>query len=137
MKNYNYEEKMKALSECRPENKDLLLMRILRGERSVPITGDEDLFYSVNRDRVSMEEFTERDKFKHAEKEVKQFKQNLHDPMYGRTKNKKLRLLGEIPAEIYFSRKEFSPTLDKKERDANIRKWLNKYHTFRMGDKQV
>lgn len=133
----NYEAKMQALAQCVPEAKDMLLLRIIRGEKHVPITGDEDLFYSVNRDRVSMEEFTERDKFKQAEKAVKQFKQTLYDPMYGRSKNKKLRLLGEIPAEIYFSRKEFSPTLDKKERDTNIRKWLNQYHTFRAGDKQV
>lgn len=130
----NYEEKMKALSECKPENKDLLLYRILKGERHVPITGDEDLFYQVNKDRVSLDEFTDRDKFKAAAEATKQTKAGMYDAS-GKSKDKKMRWLGDIPAEIFFSRPEFSPLLPKEERAANIRKWLNEYNAFRAGDK--
>lgn len=128
----SYEEKMKALSECKPEEKDRLLYRILKGERHVKITGDEDIFFQVNKDRVSLQDYTERDKFKAAAEAVKQQKETLHNNGY--SKDKRFRLIGEIPAEIFFSRPEFSPMLPKEERDRNIRKFLNEFNAFRITD---
>lgn len=124
----NYEQKMSLLANCKPEYKDALLLRILKGEK-VDITQDADLFYQINADRVSMEEFTNRDKFKDAAKQVKHTKDSLTNKGY--TSDKKMRWLGDIPSEIYFSRKEFSPLLSKEERDANIRKWLTQFPSFR------
>jgi len=132
----NYEEKMKALAECKPEYKDILLYKILKGE-IVDITKDADLFYQINKDRVSLNEFTERDKFKAAAQQVKNLKGVMTDPVSGKSKGKKIRWLGDIPAEIFFSRPEFSPLLSKEERTANIKKWLNEYHIFRAGEKKL
>lgn len=132
----NYEEKMNLLAWVRPEKKDELLLRIIRGEK-VDITKDEDLFYQVNKDRVSLDEFVNRDKFITEAELMKQNKQILDDPVYGKSKGKKFRYLGDIPAEVYFSRPEFSPLLDKKERDNNVRKFLNTYTVFKAGDKRV
>lgn len=132
----NYEQKMNLLANLKPEKKDMILARILKGERHVDITGDEDLFYQVNKDRVSLDEFTERDKYKLAAEDMKIAKQTILDTQHGVSKGKKMRWLGDIPSEIFFSRKEFQ-TGDKKEREKNIRNWLNKFSTFRAGDKQV
>lgn len=131
-----YEQRMDFLSRVRPEKKDELLLRILKGQK-VDITQDSDLFYQVNKDRVSLTEFTNRDKFKAAAEGMKKDKQVMNDPRYGVSKGGKFRWLGDIPPEIYFSRKEFSPMIAKEERDANIRKWLNQFPVFKAGDKQV
>ena len=131
-----YEQKMHLLQACKPEKKDALLMRILRGE-TVDITKDEDLFFQVNKDRVSLEQFTNRDKFKSDAQAMKWAKQNMHDPSKGKTKGNKMRWLGDIPSEIYFSRPEFSPLLPKHEREKNIRKFLNQFPVFKAGDKLV
>lgn len=130
----NYEEKMKALSECRPEYKDILLMKILQGE-TVDITKDADLFYQVNKDRVSLSEFTERDKFKAAADAMKLEKSLGFDT--AKSKQGRMRRIGDIPAEIFFSRPEFSPNLPKDERDRNIRKFLNEFNTFRVSDHTI
>lgn len=132
----SYEQKMLLLSRCRPERKDELLLRIWRGE-TVDITKDEDMFYLVNKDRMSLAAYTDRDKYKIDAKGMKLSKEGLHDTAYGKSKGKKLRWLGDIPEEIFFTRPEFSPSLDKKERDVNIRKWLNSHPVFRAGDKKV
>lgn len=124
----DYEQKMALLANCKPEYKDALLLRILKGEK-VDITQDSDLFYQINADRVSMDEFTNRDKFKAAAKQVKHMNDNLDNKGY--TKDKKMRWMGDIPAEIFFSRPEFSPTISKEERDANIRKWLQQFPSFK------
>ncbi len=131
-----YEEMQKRLAQCVPEKKDELLLRILKGEK-VDITQDSDLFYLINKDRVSIDEFTNRDKFKAAAEDMKRHKQHIYDTHYGKSRNNKLRWYGDIPTEIWFSRPEFSPLLDKKERDNNIRKFFNKFPMFRAGDKQV
>lgn len=129
----NYEDKMKMLANCKPEYKDILLMKILKGE-VVDITKDADLFYQINKDRVSMDEFTNRDKFKASAEDMKRMK-SMIDPNH---KSKKgMKLIGEIPPEIYFSRPEFSPDLPKEERDRNIRKWLNTYNVFKISDKTL
>lgn len=132
----NYEDKMNLINSLRPEKKDELLLRIIRGE-TVDITQDEDLFFQVNKDRVSLDQFTNRSKYETEAEIMKQNKQFLTDPVYGKTQGGKFRYLGDIPAEIFFSRPEFSNKLDRKERDANIRKFLNEYHVFRAGDKRV
>lgn len=130
-----YEEKMRILSQVKPEYKDIILARILKGERKVRITGDEDLFYSVNRDRVSLEEFTNRDKFKAAAEQTKLMREHLNDKTHGYNKSKKMKWLGDIPAEIFFSRPEFSPNLPKAQRDKNIRKFLNTFQAFKGPEK--
>lgn len=131
-----YEEKMRLLAQCRPEKKDLLLARILKGEK-VDITQDSDLFYQINKDRVTLEEFTNRDKFKAEANAMKYQKQGLYDKNHGKFKQGKGRWLGDIPAEIFFSRPEFSPQLTKEERLKNIKKFLNDFPVFRAGDKQL
>lgn len=131
----NYEEKMKFLKNVRPEKKDEALLRIIRGEKDVDITTDENLYYQINKDRVSIEEFVNRDKFLQDAKEMKQMKANLWDKKHGMNPSKKGRLLGEIPAEIFFSRKELSdPTLSKEERSKNIKKFFNQFPAFKAGD---
>ena len=132
----DYEIMQQVLANCRPEKKDELMLRILRGEK-VDITQDSDLFYQINKDRVSLDEFTNRDKFKAAAEDMKRQKKHMYDANYGTSQNKKLRWLGDIPPEIYFSRPEFSPLLSREERTANIKKWLNTYHVFKAGDKRV
>jgi hypothetical protein len=134
MSELSYEQKMRLLSLCKPEKKDMMLYRLWKGEK-IDITQDEDLFFQVNKDRVSLDEFTSRDKFKASAKDFKKVKEAV-DPK-NMSKEGKLRHIGDIPPEIYFSRPEFSPLLDKKERDKNIRKWLNQFNAFRIGDTQL
>lgn len=134
----NYEAKMQALANCRPEKKDELLMKIVKGEK-VDITKDEDLFYQVNKDRMSMEDFVNRGKFIKDAKDFKESTKNfLTDTKHGKTNDKKGRYLGDIPAEIYYARKELSdPTIPKHERDKAIRKFFNDFPAFRAGEKQL
>lgn len=131
-----YQQRMELLSRCKPEYKDILLMKLIKGER-IDITKDEDLFYQVNKDRVTLEQFVNRDKFKQQAHNVKLQKEYLHDPRTAKTKGGKFRWLGDIPDEVYFSRPEFSPLLPKEERLANIKKFLNTFPTFRAGDKRL
>jgi hypothetical protein len=133
MPDLTYEQKMRLLSICKPEKKDQLLYRIWKGE-TVDITTDEDLFYTVNKDRVSLTEFTNRDKFKESAKDFKKMKEGINPDHKSKAG---LRLIGEIPPEIYFSRPEFSPLLSKEERTKNIKKWLNEFNAFRLGDKEL
>lgn len=128
-----YEEKMRMLAWVKPEKKDELLLRIARGE-TVDITKDEDLFFQINRDRVSMEEQVNRDKYQPIADHIKHTREVIGDIKFGQTKGKKLRYLGDIPADIYFTHPWFSPNLPKEERDANIRKFFKMFPKFRVGD---
>ena len=130
----NYEEIMKRLSECKPEKKDELLLQIYRGEKA-DITKDEDLFYQVNKDRMSMEDFVNRDRFLKDAKEFKEhIKDNLSDVRHGKTNDGKGRLLGEIPAEIYYARKELSdPMIPREERTKAIKKFFEDFPAFKAG----
>ncbi len=130
----SYEDKMRILSWVKPEKKDRLLARMLKGER-VNIQGDEDLFFHVNRERLSLEDQMKRDKYKPLADHVKNAREVVDDKKYGFTKDKKMRYLGEIPADIYFTHPWFSPNLSKLERDANIRKFFAMFPAFRIGDK--
>ncbi len=127
---------MKAYNEAK--NKEEILQRIMRGQRSVDITHSEDIFYQVNKDNVSMDQFVNRDKFKEDAAFMKEYKRDLHDTAHGTTKSKAMRQLGQIPAEIYFSRKELSdPNLPREERLKNIKKFFNDFPSFRTGDKRL
>lgn len=130
-----YEIKMQMLAECKPEKKDLLLLKLLRGQ-TVDITKDADLFFQVNKDRVDMNQFTERDKFNQAAEAVKAQKEGMFHAD-GSTKEKKMKWLGDIPNEVFFSRPEFSPLLSAEERGRNAKKWLNEFNAFRAGDKRL
>jgi hypothetical protein len=132
----NYEQKMRMLQWVKSEKKDELLMRIARGE-TVDITKDEDLFYRINVDRMSMDKVMDRDKYKPLAEHVKQTRAHIDDPQYGKTKGNKMRYLGEIPADIYFTHPWFSPNLPKEERDANVRKFFNQFPAFRIGQKDI
>lgn len=128
-----YEERMLAQAQ----SKELLLRGIVKGE-TVDITKNEDLFYQVNKDRVSIDEFTNRDKFVADAKFMKEYKKDLIDPAHARTRSKSMRELGQIPAEIYYSRKELSdPMIAREERLKNIKKFLNDFPAFRTGDKRL
>ncbi len=132
-----YEEKMRLLQYVKPENKDELLLRIARGE-TVDITKDEDLFYQINVDRMSIEDAMNRDKYKPLAEDMKEVRKHLHDPLYGKTRGGVTkRYLGEIPDHIYFTHPWFSPHLSKEERSANIKKFLNMFPMFRAGSKPI
>lgn len=134
----DYEEKMKILANCKPEKKDMILLRILRGEKGIDITQDEDIFFQVNKDRMSMEQYVNRDKFIADAKFMHEYKRDLHDTTHARTKSKAMRELGQIPAEIYYARKELSdPMIPRHERLKNIKKFLNDFPAFRTGDKRL
>ncbi len=120
----SYEEKMRALQWVKPDKKDEILYKILRGDKSVDITGDKDIFNQVNVDRLSMDKLLDRDKYKGIANHAKAAKEIMKD-------GKKLRYKGEIPADIYFTHPWFSPLLDKKERDANIEKFFNMFPRFK------
>lgn len=131
-----YEQRMKAYQEAK--NKEEFLQRVVRGQKSVDITHTEDIFYQVNKDRVSIDQFTNRDKFKADAAYMKEFKRDLVDPTFARTKSKHSRLLGEIPAEIYYARKEFSdPNIPREERLKAMKKWFDAFPAFRAGDKRL
>lgn len=131
-----YEDRMKAYTEAK--NKEEILQRIMSGQKSVDITHSEDIFYQVNKDRVSIDQFTNRDKFKHDAAQMKEFKKDLVDQKFGQTKSKHGRLIGEMPAEIYYARKEFSdPTIPREERIRNMKKFFNDFPAFRVGDARL
>ncbi len=131
-----YEQRMKAYTEAK--NKEEFLQRYMAGQRSIDITHSEDIFFQVNKDRVSMDEFVNRDRFKQDAKDMKEFKKDLYDQSLGRTKSKHGRLLGDIPAEIYYSRKEFSdPNMPMEERIKHMKKFFNDFPSFRAGDKRI
>lgn len=123
---------------CKPEKKDILLLKLLRGE-TIDVTKDEDLFFHVNKDRVTLEQFTNREKFRADAEDMKWMKKGMYDPKHGKLRNGMSgRWLGDIPAEIYFSRKELSdPNIPKHERLKNIKKFLNEFPVFRAGEKRV
>lgn len=132
-----YEEKMRMMQYVKPEKKDLLLYKLSKGE-TVDITKDEDLFYQINVDRMSIEEAMDRNKYKPLAEDMKVMRQNLDDPWYGKMKNKTLgRYLGEIPDHIYFTHPWFSPTLSKEEKTKNIKKFFNLFPAFRAGSKPI
>jgi hypothetical protein len=132
-----YEERMRA-HYSKPSNADKILTRIVKGERSVDITGDEDIFYQVNKDRMTMAEFVNRDKFVEDAKSMKEYKKYLHDTDHGKTSSKSMRQLGQIPPEIYYARKELSdPQIPREERLKSIKKFLNDFPSFRTGDKRL
>lgn len=131
-----YEQRMKAYTEAK--NKEEFLQRWAHGQKSIDITHSEDIFYQVNKDNVSIEEFTNRDKFKADAAEMKEFKRDLYDTKFGTTKSKHGRLLGEMPAEIYYARKEFSdPNIPREERLKNMKKFFNDFPSFRIGDARL
>lgn len=131
----SYEDKMRMLAWVKPEKKDRLLARMLKGEK-VNIQDDEDLFFQVNRNRLSLEDQMKRSKYNQLANHVKDAREVVDDKKYGFTKDKKMRYLGEIPADIYFTHPWFSPNLAKAERDANIRKFFKMFPAFRIGDKE-
>lgn len=129
---------MRLLAKIKPDAKDKFIAAWLRGDKSIDITQDEDLFYQVNKDRVTLEKFVDRDKFKEDAEAMKIHKAYLNDPKYGKTKGGKMRWLGDIPAEIYFSRKEFSdPAIPKEERWKALKNFFNSFPVFRAGDKPL
>lgn len=123
-----YEEKMRMMSWVKPEKKDELLLRLVRGE-TINLHKDEDLFYQVNRDRVSMERQVNRDKYKHIANHMKETRKVLHT-VDGKTLQGQFRYKGDIPADIYFTHPWFSPTLPKEERDRNIDRFFKLFPDF-------
>ena len=134
-----YEEKMAMIARVKPENKDKLLYRIWSGERKVNIQADEDLFFQLNADRMSMEDFVNKraHKFEGDAKAMDDIKDGLTDVKYGRSKGNKFRLKGHIPPEIYFTHPWFHPSLPREERDKNIARFFNMFPKFRAGEAQI
>lgn len=119
-----YEQKMRMLKWVKPDKKDEIFARILKGERSVDITGDQDIFNQVNIDRLPIEKIVEREKYKKIAKHAKDSKEVQKN-------GKTLRYKGEIPLDIYLTHPWFSPLLDKKERDANIERFFRLFPAFK------
>lgn len=120
----NYEDKMKILKWVKPEKKDEIFARIIKGERSVDITGDQDIFNQVNIDRMPIEKIMDREKYR----PIAQHAKNSKDVMKN---GHKLKYKGEIPLDIWLTHPWFSPTLDKKERDANIDRFFKLFPKFK------
>lgn len=118
----SYEQKMRMLKWAKPDKKDILFAKLAKGEK-VDVTQDEDLFFSVNRDRASMDSQVNREKYRPIVEHVK----NSRDIMKN---GKKLRYKGEIPLDLWLTHPWFSPNLSKEERDANINKFFRMFPAF-------
>lgn len=138
----NYEERMKkridALARNISDEKVKIWMNLMKYKTS-DITKDQDIFFHVNADRMSMEDFINKraDRFEQDRINLKTIKEGLIDKKYGETKDKHFRWLGDIPDTIWFTHPWFSPMLPKEERDKNIRRFFNLFPQFRMGDKPL
>lgn len=124
----NYEDKMRAMKWVTPEKKDELIARLLLGQK-IDLHKDEDLFYQINMDRVSMEKHMTRDKYKPLANHMKDTRRVLKN-IDGKTVEGHFRYKGEIPADLYFSHPWFSPTLSKEERNKNIEKFFRMFPDF-------
>ncbi len=118
-----YEEKMRALAWVKKDKKDEIFHKILRGDKSVDITGDKDIFNQVNIDRLPIEKIMDRDKYKPIAQHAKTTRDIVKD-------GHRLKYKGEIPLDIWLTHPWFSPLLDKKERDANIDKFFRLFPDF-------
>jgi hypothetical protein len=124
----SYEDKMRALRWAKPENKDILFAKLLKGEK-IDLHKDEDLFYQINVDRVSMEKHMSRDKYKPLAQHMKDTRQVLTN-IDGKTVQGHFRYKGEIPADLYFTHPWFSPNLPIEEKKANIEKFFRMFPDF-------
>lgn len=124
----DYETKMRMMSWVKPEKKDALLLRLIQGH-SIDLHKDEDLFYQINRDRVSIEKQVSREKYRPIANHMKEARKVMHT-VEGKTVEGNFRYKGDIPADIYFSHPWFSPTLSKEERDKNIDKFFRMFPAF-------
>lgn len=109
-------------SWCKPDKKDELFVRLMKGEK-IDLHKDEDLFYHINRDRVSMEKQVERSKYDAIARHAKHAKEILRN-------GKRLRYKGEIPMDLWLTHPWFSPSLSKEERDANINRFFKMFPKF-------
>src|SRR5258708_18503107 len=123
-----YEDRMRMLKWAKPTTKDKLLAKLLQGEK-IDLHKDEDLFYQINMDRVSMEKHMSRDKYRPLANHMKETRKVLKN-IEGKTIEGHFRYKGEIPADLYFSHPWFSPTLSKEERTANIEKFFRMFPDF-------
>lgn len=116
------------LKWAKPTVKDQLLAQVLQGKK-IDLHKDEDLFYQVNMDRVSMEKHMSRDKYKPLADHMKETRKVIKN-IDGKTMEGHFRYKGEIPADLYFSHPWFSPMLSKEERKANIDKFFRLFPDF-------
>lgn len=119
-----YEEKMRTLAWMKPDKKDEILHKIIRGDKSVDITGDLDIFNQVNIDRIPIDKILDRDKYKPIAEHAKHSREIMKN-------GQKLKYKGEIPLDIWLTHPWFSPLLDKKDRDANIEKFFRLFPRFK------
>lgn len=132
-----YEERMQLLNSVRPEKKDILLLKLARGEK-IDLTKDSDLFYQINANRMSMDDWMKQDRLTPQIQSMKDAKANIYDTKYGQTKGKKMRWLGDIPDWVYFNHPHlFGPMVPREERTRNIKKWLNENPLFKAGDAKL
>lgn len=127
-----------AIARTISDDKVKIWMNLLKYKTS-DITSDQDTFFHVNADRMSMEDFVNKraDRFEGDKNAIKYIKRGLVDQRYGETKDKHFRWLGDIPDIIWFTHPWFSPLLPKEERDKNIRRFFNLFPSFRMGEKPL
>ena len=107
-----------------------LLTKLLNGE-TVDLRDDEDLYYAAFGKKVSMDEFVNRDKFKQAIQQVRLTREGAQE-VKGWTKDKSMKHIGEIPANIFLSRPEFHP--DNPDRDKEIKKFLQQFPQFKVSN---
>lgn len=123
-----YEDKMRMMQWVKPEKKDELLLRLVRGE-TVDITKDADLFYQVNRERMSLDAQMQRDKYQDLANHMKDARDVMNEG--GWTANKHWKYLGDIPPEIYYTHPMFSPNLPRNEKSKNVRQFFKDFPQFR------
>jgi hypothetical protein len=131
--NDSYEVTRRKLDAIRQDKQVEIIARLMRGE-TVDIRKDEETFYAVNANKMDMEMFVSRDKFNEHAQQAKQIRE-ANRINNGFSPDHRFRHIGEIPANVWFSRKEFAP--DNPDREKNIKKFLNEFPAFRTVDKPV
>ena len=133
----SYEQRMELLKHVKPENKDILLLKLMRGE-TIDLTKDADLFYQINlqEGRIPVSSLTNQDKFKEDAKAIHELKRDMHNSN-GMTKDKQMQWLGDIPEEIYWRDPRMCKNPDKQDRSKYIKQWFNDHPEFRAPDHRI
>lgn len=113
------------------EKRRMHMLKDLLDGKTVDLSKDEELYFAAFGKQVSMDKFVQRDKFVADAERAKQIK-SLNGASNGYVANKKLRHIGEVPANIFLTRPEFHP--DNPDREKNIINFLNTYTQFRTVD---
>jgi hypothetical protein len=129
----SFEERKRKLASINSSVRLQILAALLRGE-TVDLAKDPGLYYAAFGKKMDIDDLVNRvDKDRTDEiNQAKMFRKLNHDNK-GYTDKKSMRHIGEIPADIFFSRPEFHPS--NPNRAEEIRKFLIAYPAFKVVDK--